>query len=363
MESGKNILDEPLSIQRMLPRVFLIFGPRLCAHFAHAKGSKMNKIKKIGGFNPVVIIATSIVVAVVAAIVFFNSTQSKAQYPETAQFLSAQFVNGQYLEGLSPGTTAYGFSLEAVAQLSASSELDISKAKEFLLGTEPTYLFSEETGEIIAGLAGTYLFASKVTRADNKAITDSVIKSVVKLVNSDGSLDTLSPSTFDYSWLILGLYSQDEKDLAATIASKLSSLARQDGGFGFDSSEITKTSSTDATAIAIMALELTKDLGARASENQSAIDSALAYLDSTMVDQSHFVAYDAVDVNGTAYALMAYIAATGQPNDAIQSFLASYVQSDGGIGSPWVENAGDRIATAQGYLALEGKSYLSLLGK
>jgi hypothetical protein len=47
----------------------------------------------------------------------------------------------------------------------------------------------------------------------------------------------------------------------------------------------------------------------------------------------------------------------------MQSFLASYIQSDGGLGSPWVENAGDRFATAQGYLALEGKSYLSLLGK
>ena len=323
----------------------------------------MNKINKSQGFNPLVIIATSIAVAVIAALVFFNSTQSKAQYPETAQFLSAQFVNGQYLEGFSPGTADYGFSLEAVAQLSASSEIEISSAKEFLLATEPSYLFSEETGEIIPGLAGKYLFASQVTRADNKALTDSVIESVVKLVNSDGSLDTVAPSTFDYSWLILGLYSQDEKNLAATIASKLSSLARQDGGFGFDSSETTKTSSTDATAIAVMALELTKDLGARASENQSAIDSALAYLDSTMVDDSHFVAYDAIDVNGTAYALMAYVAATGEPNDAMQSFLASYVQSDGGLGSPWVDNAGDRFATAQGYLALEGKSYLSLLGK
>jgi hypothetical protein len=60
---------------------------------------------------------------------------------------------------------------------------------------------------------------------------------------------------------------------------------------------------------------------------------------------------------------MAYVAAAGEPNIAMQSFLASYIQSDGGLGSPWVENAGDRFATAQGYLALEGKSYLSLLGK
>ena len=347
----------------MLPRVFLIFGTRLCAHFAHAKGTKMKQIKKIGGLNPLVIIATSIALAVIAALVFFNSSQSRAQYLETAEFLNSQFVNGEYLEGFSPGAAEYGFSLEAIAQLSVAGEIDISKAKKFLLETDSSYLFSEEAGEIIPGLAGKYLYASKVTSAANNALTDSVIDSLLKLVKPDGSLDTLSPSTFDYSWAILGLYSQDEKELASAIAGELSSLAREDGGFGFDSSEFTEASSTDATAIAIMALELTKDLGSVASGNQAAIDSALAYLDSTMVDGSHFVAVDAIDVNGTAYALMAYAAATGEISEPMQSFLIELIQSDGGIGSPWVENAGDRFATAQGYLALEGKNYLSLLGR
>ena len=43
--------------------------------------------------------------------------------------------------------------------------------------------------------------------------------------------------------------------------------------------------------------------------------------------------------------------------------VLAIVGESGGIGSPWVENAGDRFATAQGYLALEGKNYLSLLGR
>jgi hypothetical protein len=323
----------------------------------------MKKVKQIGGLNPPVIIATSIAVVVIAALVFFNSSQSRAQYLETAEFLKSQFVNGEYLEGFSPGAAEYGFSLEAISQLSVAGEIDISKAKKFLLETDSSYLFSEETGEIIPGLAGKYLFASKVTAADNETLTDSVIESLLKLVKPDGPIDTLSPSTFDYSWAILGLYSQDKKDLASALAGELSSLAREDGGFGFDSSESTQASSTDATAIAIMALELTKNLGSDSSGNQAAIDSALAYLDSTMVDGSHFVAFDAIDVNGTAYALMAYAAATGAINETMQSFLIELLESDGGIGSPWVENAGDRFATAQGYLALEGKNYLSLLGR
>jgi hypothetical protein len=164
--------------------------------------------------------------------------------------------------------------------------------------------------------------------------------------------------------VILGLYSQDQKEVAGALAYRLSSLARPDGGFGFDDSEFTTASSTDATAMAVMALELTKSLdSSNVSGNQSAIEAALAYLDSTMVDGTHFVAFDAVDVNGTALALMAYESATGLLNESVHNFLVGLIQTDGGIGSPWVENAGDRFATAQGYLALEGKSYLSLLGR
>ena len=53
----------------------------------------------------------------------------------------------------------------------------------------------------------------------------------------------------------------------------------------------------------------------------------------------------------------------GEQNENVHAYLVAQIQEDGGIGSPWVENAGDRFATAQGYLALEGKSYLTLLGK
>jgi hypothetical protein len=116
--------------------------------------------------------------------------------------------------------------------------------------------------------------------------------------------------------------------------------------------------------MAIMALELTKDLDAELTANkQRSIDAALAYLDAGLVDGSHFVAANAADINGTALALMAYLATRGELNESMHEYLVAQIQEDGGIGSPWVENAGDRFATAQGYLALEGKSYLTLLGK
>jgi hypothetical protein len=306
--------------------------------------------------------ATTVVVLVILLVLSLGGTQSK--HLATAEFLKSQFVLGEYLEGFSPGVPEYGFSLEAVAQLSQTREIDSTAAISFLLESEPDFLYSAETGEIIPGLAGKYLFASKVTGAANGAQTQMVVGSLSEVIQEDGTLSLTEASTFDYAWMTLGLYAQDQKDMARTVSAVLATLAREDGGFGFDNSEFTTNSSTDATAMAIMALVLTKDLDTElTADKQRAIDLALGYLDANLVDGSHFVAFDAVDINGTALALMAYIAARGELNESVQAFLVAQIQEDGGIGSPWVENAGDRFATAQGYLALEGKSYLSLLGR
>jgi hypothetical protein len=306
--------------------------------------------------------AVTVVVLAILLVLSLGGTQSK--HLATAEFLKSQFVLGEYLEGFSPGVPEYGFSLEAVAQLSQTREVDSTAAISFLLESEPDFLYSAETGEIIPGLAGKYLFTSKVAGAANGAQTQTVVGSLSEVIQEDGTLSLTEASTFDYAWMTLGLYAQDQKDMARNVSAVLATLAREDGGFGFDNSEFTANSSTDATAMAIMALVLTKDLDAElTADKQRAIDLALGYLDANLVEGSHFVAFDAVDINGTALALMAYIAARGELNENVQAFLVAQIQEDGGIGVPWVENAGDRFATAQGYLALEGKSYLSLLGR
>jgi len=306
--------------------------------------------------------AATVVVLAILLVLSLGGTQSK--HLATAEFLKSQFVLGEYLEGFSSGVPEYGFSLEAVAQLSQTREVDSTAAISFLLESEPDFLYSAETGKIIPGLAGKYLFTSKVTGAANGAQAQTVVGSLSEVIQEDGTLSLTEASTFDYAWMTLGLYAQDQKDMARSVSAVLATLAREDGGFGFDNSEFTTNSSTDATAMAIMALVLTKDLDAElTADKQRAIDLALGYLDANLVDGSHFVAFDAVDINGTALALMAYIAARGELNENVQAFLVAQIQEDGGIGVPWVENAGDRFATAQGYLALEGKSYLSLLGR
>jgi hypothetical protein len=324
----------------------------------------MNKNKNAGIRKIVALSSAVVTVVVLVALLALSMGGTQSKYLATAEFLKSQFVLGEYIEGFSPGVPEYGFSLEAVSQLSQTLEVDSSIAIKFLLESEPDYLYSAETGEIVPGLAGKYLFASKVTGAANGAQTQMVVGSLSELFQEDGTLTATAASTFDYAWMTLGLYAQNQSEMAKTTSGILTTLAREDSGFGFDSSEFTTASSTDATAMAIMALELTKDIDSElTADKQRTIDAALSYLDAKLIDGSHFVAFDAVDINGTALALMAYLATSGELNENVHAYLVANIQEDGGIGSPWVENAGDRFATSQGYLALEGKSYLTLLGK
>lgn len=337
---------------------------RLLSKIAFSERHQMSRTKQSGVRQIATITTAGVALVALAALLVVNVTQSNPKHIATAEFLNSQFVDGQYLEGFTPGAPEYGFSLEALSQLSFAREIDSSEAVEFLLQSSPSFLYSPDTGQLIPGLAGKYLFASKVTGATNKSNVDLVLKDLVQIIGKNGDESELGFSIFDFSWLALGLYAQDQKEIASNVSLALADLAREDGGFGFDSSEFTTASSTDATSMAILALELTKNINSEHTpQKQKAIDAAASYLSSNLVEGNHFVAYDAVDVNGSALAFMALKSVGSESNFAIQSWLLEQLRNDAGIGSPWVEDVGDRFATAQGYLAIEGKTYLDLVGR
>jgi hypothetical protein len=363
VESGSKISDEPLKyVSFGNNQGFFCFGEP-SSHSDRSGKVKMSGKTKSGLRQIATIVTAGLTLVALAAVLIINVQAEAPKYIRTAEFLKSKLVEEKYLEGFTPGVPEYGFSLEAISQLTFATGIDIAAAKEFLLETDISYLKSEATGLLQPGLAGKFLYASKVSIASNDDAVDEVKQQLLAMISESGQITVAGASTFDYAWLTLGFWAQGERDTASKLADQLSTLARSDGGFGFDQSEFTTESTTDATAMAIQALVLTvnQDANTQSSKTQS-IDSALAFLDSSIKEGNHFVAYEAEDVNGTALALMAYKAATGQAPDAMKEWLARKIQSDGGLGSPWVEGAGDAYATAQGYLALEGKSYLDLLG-
>jgi len=93
--------------------------------------------------------------------------------------------------------------------------------------------------------------------------------------------------------------------------------------------------------------------------NSATAKKAITWLSKTALVKDHFEAWGDVDVNGTAYAVMG-LAASGQKTASLQAWLASRLALTGGLTTPWSEGKADTYATAQGYIALLGSSYVAL---
>ena len=199
-----------------------------------------------------------------------------------------------------------------------------------------------------------FLVASKAFALPKSTLRTSVLNSVKASVNKSGEIADANGNTFIYGWTILGLTASGETKLAGLVATKLATLARADGGFGTDLTADTMASSADATGMALMAF-------ASVDRSKAAVTTNAAnWLTKTAMVTDHFVAWGEVDVNGTAYAAMG-LSAIGQKNSAIQKWMISRVAPTGGLISAYSGGKADIFASAQGYLALLGSSYVSLI--
>ncbi|MFM6939849.1 MAG: hypothetical protein ACKOUD_04455 [Rhodoluna sp.] len=289
----------------------------------------------------------------------------------TIKFLSDQFVGGKTLDGFTPGTPDYGFTLEAMLQRKAGGQKIVDQmtaikatlADSTVLSKSVVAKYAYNIDKTIKpGVAGKFLFTSMAIGVPNAPLRNAVVADLKKVVANDGTI--ASGNSFDYAWAILGLASNHQERIANLAAVKLSKLSRPDGGFGLDQTGDTLASSPDATGIALQALALAKKSASKsqAAAEQQAIVVAAKYLRTVQVTGNHWESFGDVDVNGTAYAAMG-LKAAGANVTSIQTWLKSRVASTGGLITPWSNGRGDVFATAQGVVALLGSNYLNLLGK
>jgi squalene cyclase len=136
----------------------------------------------------------------------------------------------------------------------------------------------------------------------------------------------------------------------------------KDGGFndGYDLGQ----GSPDGTGIVLQALAAVKGQGTphQRKSAATAIKKAVAYLQKTSIDGKYFESWGDFNMNGTVYAAMG-LKAVGANYSKFRTWINSKLATDGGLQTPWSEGAGDTYATAQGAVALLGKSYLDLLKK
>jgi len=284
--------------------------------------------------------------------------------PKATAFLAGKFVNGQYVEGFTPGKPDLGFSLEALIQLAgAGDQADVVKsASDYLLTDDAdSTTLASSVGLLDAGLAGKYLFAAKA--ADKKpAAVERIWERFLPTSDSGTTLNTSGAYTFDYAWSILGLTAWAQNDSANQVVNGLLELQLSDGGFGsyLPAAGAAAVSAADGTGIAIMALEAARGHGGDDAKIDAALLKATGWLTKNAAAGDHFEAYGAADVNGTEYAIMG-LAAVGAKTDSFVAWLQKQVVADSGISSAYSAGKADVFATAQGLLALRGLSYLSLL--
>lgn len=318
------------------------------------------------------VMAAVIVAVVTAATPLAGALAATETYPSTVKFLTDKFVGGKVLDGFTPGTPDYGFTLEALLQRRAAGQKISDKlfvpAKTILADSTSltkslvsTYVYGADK-KIKPGMAGKFLFVSAAVGAPNAPLRNAVVADLKKSISSNGSITAVAGNTFDYAWVILGLATNGQSKLANTVAASLIALQRQDGGFGMDQTGNTASSSADATGLALQGLVLAKKSATKSQVTslQKSIVLASQYLRANQVTGNHWDAFGDADVNGTAYAAMGLKAAGGNIT-AIQTWLKSRLAAGGGLTTPWSNGAGDVFATAQGYVPLIGLSYLNLI--
>ena len=296
---------------------------------------------------------------------------AQSQYSSTVQFLTDKFVGGKALDGFTAGTPDYGFTIEAMLQRKAGGQKltdQMSAIRATLADTTVSsksitaiYLYDTDK-KIRPGLAGKFLFASAALGVPNAPLRNAVVTDLKSAITTAGSLIGNVGNSFDYSWAAMGLAAVGQTKLANLVAIKLASLERPDGGFGMDQTGNAAVSSTDATGISLQALALCKRTASKTQlvVEQNALLTGSKYLRSTEVTANHWESFGDLDVNGTAYASMG-LKAAGANVKAIQEWLKTRVAPAGGLTTPWSNGLGDVFATAQGYTALIGMSYLDLL--
>jgi hypothetical protein len=318
-------------------------------------------------------VTAAVTIAALALATPLSAAQAASEtYPSTVNFLTSKFVDGKALDGFTPGTPDYGFTLEAMLQRKAAGQKLSDKlfvpAKAVLADNltlaksiVATYAYDSDK-KVKPGVAGKFLFTSVAIGAPNAPLRNAVVADLKKAIAASGSIPTSAGNTFDYAWAILGLATNNQTKLANTVATNLTSLQRPDGGFGMDQTGDTLASSADATGIAIQALALAKRSATKsqAAAQQKSIVAAALYLRTTQVTGNHWDAWGDADVNGTAYAAMG-LKAAGANITAIQAWLKTRIAPSGGLTTPWSNGTGDVFATAQGYVPLIGLSYLNLI--
>jgi hypothetical protein len=329
-------------------------------------------------------IATLLITAAIS-IAATTPAQAVTPYPKTVDYLSAQFIDGKYVVGFTPGKADFGMTLEAMLQLLAAGKDAKTQSKAVAynlqnsaaLGTWDSKVGTLYTPDkrLNVADAAKYLFTAAAFKLENSALVKSVLATVKTHIAKDGSVLTVpdnsvasSQNIYTSAWLVLALKALKQNVLAEKVAVNLTGFSvAKTGGFADSQTDATAGASPDATGLALQALGATRNLGSKAEETKKNLTttSARSWLSkNAQADAAgkFFSSWGDWSANSTGYAAMG-LKATGSNIAPYSKWLVSKISSaDSGIqAGSWSAGAGNAYATIQGYVAMIGKSYLDLI--
>jgi hypothetical protein len=298
--------------------------------------------------------------AVVAVLALALSACSSSGYgsdlnPKTSKYVFDKFNNGQFLDTFTPGEPEEGITLEAMVQLSALGYDSAKQAKAIQWAAQNVDSFDS------IGLKATYVFASHALGFAEDQSVRSAVDAIVAGIEDDGSLT--GSNNYVYSWVIFALLSEGQKELANSVALKLSTLAEVSGGYKYIQGDQQNPTATDVTSFAIMSMKASLGTGSETEEaaKEFAISKAKTIVEGSIVDGTHWESYGDLDMSGTAYAIMALASLDQDVSDSVNWLKTRISPTEGGVIAPWSEPSSDLFSSAQSLLALSKVSFIDVL--
>ena len=216
-----------------------------------------------------------------------------------------------------------GLTLEAIANLSflGTSSSDLQKAIDWAKAN--TDLLTSP------GLKGAYIFTANAAGFADDATVVTALDELKAAIAADGTIE--DTNNFSYAWIIFGLVAANESELANTVAKKLITNAEVSGGYKYTLGDAQSFESADVTSFALMSIQSTLGFGSEADNTakEFSISKSGKWLQDNLVKETHYEAYENVDLGGTSYGIMALISIGQDATKVVDWLTARSNKADG----------------------------------
>jgi hypothetical protein len=172
-------------------------------------------------------------------------------------------------------------------------------------------------------------------------------------------------NNFAYSWIVLALIASENTEVANKVALQLANNMESSGGYKYTKGDTQSAEAADVTAFALMAIQASYDFGSAEDETakQAATAKSFTWLQENLVEGTHYVAYDALDLAGTSYGAMALITSGFDTTKPVEWLTAQINETDFGIPSAYSEGASDVFTSVQALLPLSSLTFMEVMNK